>query len=126
MARENDDREPEPDKTGPDNPQDDIRGEGGGDQQPDPPQDSGTDDTLKKINDLTDRLTTLEAIVKQLQPADTGDTGESVQEDQAEESTGDTDDGEATDPDRIDSADDLGYDPDSIQIEDLFKKKEDR
>lgn len=124
MASENDDREPEPEDKGPDNPQDDIRGEGGSDQQPDPPQDSGTDDTLKKINDLTDRLTTLEAIVKQLQPADTGDTGESGQEDQAEESTGDTDDGEATDPDRIDSADDLGYDPDSIQIEDLFNKRE--
>ena len=124
MASENDDREPEPKDNGPDNPQDDIRGEGGGDQQPDPPQDSGTDDTLKKINDLTDRLTTLEAIVKQLQPADTEDTGESGQEDQAEESTGDTDDGEATDPDRIDSADDLGYDPDSIQIEDLFNKRE--
>lgn len=124
MASENDDKEPEPDKTGPDNPQDDIRGDGGSDQQPDPPQDSGTDDTLKKINDLTERLTTLEAIVKQLQPAETEDTGESGQEDQAEESAGDTDDGEATDPDRIDSADDLGYDPDSIQIEDLFKNRE--
>lgn len=124
MASENDDKEPEPDKTGPDNPQDDIRGDGGSDQQTDPPQDSGTDDTLKKIDDLTDRLTTLEAIVKQLQPADTGDTGESGQEDQAEESAGDTDDGEATDPDRIDSADDLGYDPNSIQIEDLFNKRE--
>lgn len=123
MADEND-REPEPDKTGPDNPQDDIRGDGGGDQQTDPPQDSNTDSTLKKINDLTDRLTTLEAIVKQLQPADTGDTGESGQQEQAEESTGDTDDGEATDPDRIDSGDDLGYDPESIQIEDLFKKSE--
>ena len=123
MADEND-RESEPEDKGPDNPQDDIRGEGGGDQQPDPPQDSSTDDTLKKINDLTDRLTTLEAIVKQLQPEESGDTGESDQEDQAEESTGDTDDGEATDPDRIDSADDLGYDPDSIQIEDLFNKRE--
>lgn len=124
MASENDDREPEPEDKGPDNPQDDIRGEGGSDQQSDPPQDSDTDSALKKINDLTDRLTTLEAIVKQLQPAYTGDTGASVQEDQAEESTGDTDDGEATDPDRIDSADDLGYDPDSIQIEDLFNKRE--
>lgn len=123
MANEND-RDPEPEDKGPDNPQDDIRGEGGGDQQPDPPQDSDTDSALKKINDLTDRLTTLEAIVKQLQPADTEDTMKSGQLEQVEESAGDTDDGEATDPDRIDSGDDLGYDPESIQIEDLFKKSE--
>lgn len=120
MADENDRNQEPEDEAGPDNPQDDIRGEGGGDRQPDSPQDSDTDSTLKKIDDLADRLTTLEAIVKKLQPDETEGSG---QEDQEAESAGDTDDGEATDPDRIDSADDLGYDPESIQIEDLFKQR---